>query len=72
MPIDPGQALGHELGEGQYFGEAALINDKPRNATIIATDKCTFYTLGQEDFKAVLQMSKSFEAELRNVLASRT
>ena len=61
-----------ELGEGQYFGEAALINDKPRNATVIAIDKCTFYTLGQHDFKAVLTTSKSFEAELRDVLASRT
>lgn len=61
-----------ELGEGQYFGEAALINDKPRNATVVAIDKCTFYTLGQHDFKAVLTTSKSFEAELRDVLASRT
>ena len=61
-----------ELSEGQYFGEAALINNRPRNATVIATDECTFYTLGQEDFRAVLNTSKSFEAELRDVLASRT
>jgi putative ABC transport system ATP-binding protein len=61
-----------ELGEGQYFGEAALLRDEPRNATIIARTKCTFYTLGKVDFKGVLARSKTFVDELRNVLASRT
>lgn len=61
-----------ELGQGQYFGEAALLRDEPRNATIVARDKCVFYTLGKADFKDVLSRSKSFVEELRNVLASRT
>jgi putative ABC transport system ATP-binding protein len=61
-----------ELGEGQYFGEAALLRDEPRNATIVANTKGVFYTLGKADFKAVLSRSKSFVDELRNVLASRT
>ncbi len=61
-----------ELDEGQYFGEAALLRDEPRNATVIARTKSVFYTLGKADFKAVLARSKSFVDELRNVLASRT
>ena len=61
-----------ELMEGQYFGEAALLRDEPRNATIVARSKCVFYTLGKEDFKDVLARSKTFVDELRNVLASRT
>jgi putative ABC transport system ATP-binding protein len=61
-----------QLGQGQYFGEAALLRDEPRNATIIARTECTFYTLGKADFKDVLARSKSFVEELRNVLASRT
>lgn len=61
-----------ELGEGQYFGEAALLRDEPRNATIVARSKCVFYTLGKADFKDVLARSKSFVEELRTVLASRT
>ncbi|MCC6491660.1 MAG: ATP-binding cassette domain-containing protein [Pirellulales bacterium] len=61
-----------ELGPGQYFGEAALLRDEPRNATIIARTNCVFYTLGKADFKDVLARSKSFVEELRNVLASRT
>jgi putative ABC transport system ATP-binding protein len=61
-----------ELNEGQYFGEAALLRDEPRNATVIARTNSVFYTLGKADFKAVLARSKSFVDELRNVLASRT
>lgn len=61
-----------ELGEGQYFGEAALLRDEPRNATIVARSKAVFYTLGKADFKDVLARSKTFVDELRNVLASRT
>lgn len=61
-----------ELGQGQYFGEAALLRDEPRNATIVARSKSVFYTLGKADFKDVLARSKTFVDELRNVLASRT
>jgi putative ABC transport system ATP-binding protein len=61
-----------ELGEGQYFGEAALLRDEPRNATVIARTQSVFYTLGKADFKDVLARSRSFVEELRNVLASRT
>lgn len=61
-----------QLGEGQYFGEAALLRDEPRNATVVAREKCVFYTLGKDDFKDVLARSKSFVEELRAVLASRT
>jgi putative ABC transport system ATP-binding protein len=61
-----------ELGEGQYFGEAALLRDEPRNATIVARTKSVFYTLGKADFKDVLARSKTFVDDLRNVLASRT
>jgi putative ABC transport system ATP-binding protein len=61
-----------QLNEGQYFGEAALLRDEPRNATIAANSKSVFYTLGKADFKDVLARSKTFVDELRNVLASRT
>ena len=61
-----------ELDEGQYFGEAALLRDEPRNATVVARAKSVFYTLGKADFKDVLARSRTFVDELRNVLASRT
>ena len=36
-----------ELRQGQYFGEAALITDEPRNASIVARESSVFYTLGK-------------------------
>jgi len=60
-----------ELKKGQYFGEAALITEEPRNATIVAREKCVFYALGKEDFRAVLETSATFEEELRQALFSR-
>jgi len=60
-----------ELSEGQYFGEAALLTDEPRNATVIAKEKSVFYALEKMNFRAVLETSASFEEELRQALFSR-
>lgn len=60
-----------ELDKGQYFGEAALITDEPRNATVVAAEKCIFYALGKEDFRAVLATSATFEEEVRQALFGR-
>lgn len=60
-----------ELRQGQYFGEAALINDEPRNASIVARESSIFYALGKDDFRAVLEKSATFEEELRQALFNR-
>lgn len=60
-----------ELNQGQYFGEAALINDEPRNASVVARDNSVFYALGKDDFRAVLAKSATFEEELRQALFNR-
>jgi putative ABC transport system ATP-binding protein len=59
-----------QLRKGQYFGEMALINDKPRNATIKATAPSVFYTLGKEDFKEALSRRIKFVDELATVSAA--
>ena len=60
-----------ELKAGQYFGEAALITDEPRNATIVAREPSVFYALGKDDFRAVLETSATFEEEVRQALFGR-
>ena len=60
-----------EFGEGDYFGERALMTDEPRNATVIATAPSVFYTLGKDDFRAVLSQSESFQSQIRKALFQR-
>jgi len=60
-----------ELTEGQFFGEAALLTNEPRNATIVAKEEAVFYALEKKNFQAVIEQSASFEQELRQALFNR-
>ncbi len=44
-----------ELGEGATFGEAALISDNPRNATVSMLEDGILLRLAKEDFIALLK-----------------
>ncbi len=44
-----------ELGEGDAFGEEALIRDDPRNATCRAVEKTTVYVLHKADFNGIIK-----------------
>ncbi len=45
------------LGEGEGFGEEALIRDDPRNATCRAIEETTVYALDKIDFDQILKSS---------------
>lgn len=59
------------LGEGAYFGEAALLTGEPRNATVVAHEPTEVFTLSKEAFQAVIRSSATFEEELRKALFQR-
>lgn len=42
------------LGIGKYFGELALLENKPRYATVIALEKCRLATLDAKSFENLL------------------
>jgi CRP-like cAMP-binding protein len=70
------QAEGQErrlaiLGDGDCFGEEALLRDQPRNATVRATQPTLLYVLGEKDFRAALAASESLREELQKVLFER-
>lgn len=44
-------------GPGTYFGELALLDDNPRSATIMATEKTTCAVINRADFIAWLSMN---------------
>lgn len=55
------------LGQGEFFGEVALISGEPRNATVVATEPLDTYVLASEDFRAALERSVSFRDQLYRV-----
>jgi cAMP-dependent protein kinase regulator len=48
------QGVVQELSKGDYFGEVALLNDMPRQATVTATSKLKVATLGRSGFQRLL------------------
>ena len=42
------------LREGNSFGELALINNKPRAATITTMSNCCFALLGRTEYQKIL------------------
>lgn len=45
------------IGEGEAFGEEALIRDDPRNATCRALEETTVYALNKKDFNQIVKAS---------------
>ena len=66
-----GPKLVATLGKGDFFGEAALLTGAPRNATVQAKDGLEVYSLGNDDFQAVIRASATFQEELRKALFAR-
>lgn len=60
-----------QLADGAYFGEVALINDAPRNASIITTSPCRFFTLGKKMFDDAMEVSPTLDEELLQTMANR-
>jgi len=48
-----------EFGKGKSFGEGALINDKPRAATILCKTDCYFAVMNKLDFMVLLHKMES-------------
>jgi len=42
------------LGKGDYFGELALLNDKPRAASVVSSSDIKLAMLGKEGFQRLL------------------
>ncbi len=60
------------LGEGEFFGEAALLTGEPRNATVQAREDMELYSLSKDDFQAVLNNpGATFKEQLMNIFFQR-
>src|SRR5262249_28922575 len=59
------------LGEGDFFGELALLLSQPRNASIRALTMCDLFVLDKADFNHVLKDYPEFAGSLREVVKKR-
>ena len=56
---------------GGFFGEMALVNDKPRSATATAKSDCVAIEVNQGDFYFLVQHSPHFAIQVMQVLSER-
>jgi CRP-like cAMP-binding protein len=59
------------IGPGAVFGEMALIDRAPRNATVTATTTMKVLVLGQREFTGLLDDSPNFTRSIMAALAYR-
>lgn len=59
------------LGPGQYFGELALLDRRPRSATVVSETDMRLLVLGQREFSGVLEAIPSLGRKLLAAMASR-
>jgi len=59
------------VGPGGFFGEMALIEEKPRNATAKVTATAKLATIDQVTFLFLVQRNPSFALQLMSVMAGR-
>jgi len=60
-----GQNILSTLSDGDFFGEIALLFQRPRTASIRAIDFCDMYSLDKETFERVLSFFPEFAAFVR-------
>lgn len=59
------------LEPGQFFGEAALLTEQPRNATVRAREPLEVYWIGRDDFKSTLEQCGGFKDQVLNTILGR-
>ena len=59
------------LGPGQYFGELALLDRRPRSASVTSDTDMTLLVLGQRQFNGVLDAVPALSRKLLSAMATR-
>ena len=59
------------LGAGQYFGELALLDRQPRNASVVADTPMQLLVLGQREFAGILDEVPVLAHKMLTIMAAR-
>ena len=70
--IDNNEVLLAVLKEGDIFGEMALLENKPRNASAIAYGETNLMSINRENFNKMISTQPQLVTKLISLLAERT
>ena len=59
------------LGEGDFFGELALIHQSPRNATIRALKQTSLLVLDADDFQVLVEEDSRMGDSIKRTASER-
>jgi MFS family permease len=67
----PGDTLVVDLGEGNFFGEIALLQNVPRTATVSAIEPLIVYSMRREDFEELQNRAGDLKNSLLETASAR-
>ena len=60
-----------QIGTGAVFGEAALIDSEPRNASVVATTALSVFVMNPAEFASLLAECPRLDSSIREMTARR-
>jgi len=71
VAIEVKGAIVERLGTSEIFGEMALVEAKPRSATVIAETDCVVVPISEKQFLTMVEYAPSFSLAVIRTLAHR-
>ena len=71
MRPDGKEAILAQLGQGEFFGEMALLDNRPRSASVVALEATQVMMLTRSDFMQLLQRKPQIIRKMLVTLATR-
>eukprot|EP01065_Artemidia_motanka_P045882 TRINITY_DN682_c1_g1_i1.p1 TRINITY_DN682_c1_g1~~TRINITY_DN682_c1_g1_i1.p1 ORF type:complete len:1005 (+),score=227.88 TRINITY_DN682_c1_g1_i1:64-3015(+) len=59
------------LKRGQFFGEVALLSDRPRTATVRTLTYCDFFILNRKDFAVICDDDHNFRRQIADAMREK-